>query len=1389
MNLKTTLVLVVLVVMGGVLFVYGPDLAGWFGWTPRPPDPVGAQTLNVLANELKPQSLTRIEIRHSDRQMVLQRAPGGEWTLPGRWPTRKPEVEQLVGLLTNLRSRFAPIPLTEDPPELHEYGLDKPAVTISVTAGGKEYVLQFGEEAGGEAERFSRPTYLRLREKVGDRFEDKPEVVRLAPGLITELTRPIDYYQQRRLFPSERVAKENDPQEKVEQLAAKSVVVIDKKNEGRSYRLDRIDGEWLLTEPHRDRLDPDKRNALLTALPDVWAEKFIDKPDSDLSKYGLEDPPQQSISVTKPDGQTVTLIIGKESRREAPKPPPEPSPFAPPPKPQEETIYHYAKLQDNSQIFEIKFNPLQKDVLLAVAELRDPRVARFRTTDVRRIELTQDSHHMVFVKEKENWRLEEPIKVAAENSKVNDLLFKLSNLEAKDKDAITYKADPKVDGLDKPAATVKLTIEEAASGGRQPPGEGASGGRQPPGDESATKTRTITVLLGKREPGEAGKLFVKQEGWDRISKVSDDGLLNLVKQPVLAFRSRRILDFNTADLAKVEIQRGDESYALTKSDGTWKLAVPGEPEADRSKVTDLTDDLSRLEAVEYVSDVKPEEHGLDKPALTVTLTFTKEDKKPQKLLVGKQRGTKQEYYAKLDGADEVFVIRKQIRDDLDRSSLAYRPLELWQVPADQITSLTVEKEGEEKYTLTRKDGSWQISGPFEAAVKPMQVQPMTSGLATLRGERYETHAAKDLTEYGLDKPYLRVTLTTEAAKPGGEKDKPKERVLLIGSKANETAGSRFAKLGDSDAVFVVDSKVVAAVDHGPLDLLDRQILTLEPRRIERIQSKEGETILKLERKGESWQVVESLAGMAFPADKESITALLNVWSPLQAQRIAAYGPKADPAKFGLDQPAATVTVTVQKPAEEGKQAEPVEHTLALGKEAENGGRYARLDNGPAILLLSPSDAGNLMKTYLDFVDRTVLKLDAGAVAALVRQGSDGVLEVVKRDDGWQIIKPAEHRADDKVMQDLLARLGDLRAKRIAAYPAKDLKPFGLEEPAATLTLRLAGAEGKAAEHTLRIGKTADESSGDRFVQAAGSPAVAVLPGALARQLTAGPLAFRDRNLVRFTDADRAILERGPRKAVFAKVEGTWKLVEPVEAEAEQSDLEDLINALARLRADELVAEKPGDLKPYGLDRPELRWRFQSGDRDMLNLVIGAPEKDGPRRYAKVVNSDLIFLLDSRLTERLLAEYRSRSVWPMSLDAAQVETVTYRTPRGSFTLEKVDGVWQAAGKPDMKLNAQTVNETLAALAGLRVVRYVQDTDTDLNLYGLEPPEVVVEAETRTGKRLLHLGRPEGESKRRYARLPDKGRPGVFVIAEADAEVLVRDLTAFTREPTRPSKPAP
>src|SRR5262249_28291376 len=114
MNLKTTLALVVLAPVGCALYFLDLSLPALMGGKAAVPVP-DAGTLDFLKQDLTADKLTRIEIQQGEQRLVLlERPPGGDWALPGGWPTRPAEVAALVKLLTELHSRFAPIPLGEE---------------------------------------------------------------------------------------------------------------------------------------------------------------------------------------------------------------------------------------------------------------------------------------------------------------------------------------------------------------------------------------------------------------------------------------------------------------------------------------------------------------------------------------------------------------------------------------------------------------------------------------------------------------------------------------------------------------------------------------------------------------------------------------------------------------------------------------------------------------------------------------------------------------------------------------------------------------------------------------------------------------------------------------------------------------------------------------------------------------------------------------------------------------------------------------------------------------------------------------------------------------------------------------------------------------------------
>src|SRR5262249_33615088 len=163
-----------------------------------------------------------------------------------------------------------------------------------------------------------------------------------------------------------------------------------------------------------------------------------------------------------------------------------------------------------------------KELLVPAKDLRDARLARFKTDDVRRLEIAYAGQDIVLAKDKERWKVEKPMQADAESSKVNDVLDKLSFLQARDADVID-KAAPKTYGLDDAAKAGKLTVAVEEDKGDP--------------ENKTKKTRKIAFILGKHDEGKK-KLYVKVEGWDRVNAV-EDALASLAKRPALAYRGRR----------------------------------------------------------------------------------------------------------------------------------------------------------------------------------------------------------------------------------------------------------------------------------------------------------------------------------------------------------------------------------------------------------------------------------------------------------------------------------------------------------------------------------------------------------------------------------------------------------------------------------------------------------------------------------------------------------------------------------------------------------------------------------------------------------------------------------------------------------------------------------
>ena len=1360
--------LVLFVAVGTALLFFQAPLMKAVGW--GTPAPQASDSVTILAS-LEKAGISKLELKRAGQSdtLALNRADNGQWSQPGGWPVRNTDANELVASLQNLKSRFQPETIGDD---AGIFGLadDRQPSTVSLTTSDKTVSLKFGLTEDGRA-------YVRV--------DGQPVALRIAPDVLALVNRPYDDYRRKQLFPDiirTKLTGEGTTTVNMTALPGNAVQQITATGPDGSYTLKRVADnpaprrdpdfpgaeptifvaaladawEWqaTLTPTQRDRVDPAKLRSILSALPGLFVEGFVGttKDGQPLTEAVTKlDKPERVLTVIV-GGTPRTLRIGGVSRtitkkEAAPANPQSPFPM-PPQMIEKKEDYHYAKFENNPLVFEVKADAIA-DLFAKPDDVRDATLARFGTDETTTVTIQQPkAAPLVLSKRKGNpnaereddkqdrWYVGDRL---AEITKVTELLEGLAKLDAKTPADRLDEVKPdslkdytKYDGF---RVTVEATAKVIEGDTPQP-------------------IRKYAYLIQARDTGKK-KLAVSLDGWPG-TKLVDDAIVTLAERGPLAYRSRKLFDTAELQLANIDVKNTDatKDFQLNKSPTGWSLGAPVLP-TDVVKAGQLASEVLGLQATDFVDDAPtPEklkaEYSLEKPRQTITLGFG--NAQPKMLQIGAARLGKADTYARLDGSG-VFLLNTATIEKLEKGPLDLLSLELWNTTPQQIASIEIIR-GTENYTLKNASNVWSVSGPFEAPASLLDLLPVLDQVALLNTTKYDSRTVDGL-KHGLDKPTFQTKITFGTP--------PTTRTLAVGKPTGDMEGNRYARIvdGPNQSVFLLNAAVLGALDRPALGWLDRGLLKLDATKI-----------TKIERKGTAGYSViyndmaKAWKAEGFEIDPVLIGNLVLTASQLNIVNIAAYGPATKWADFGLDKTDNALTLTVKD--------DPKPHTIVFGKELPTGERYVRVDGGPAVGVISGSASATLGRGKLDVADRTLLKFDPSQLVTVQRKMGKDEFELASG-TGWDVLKPTKFKADSLTVDDLADALGKLRANRVADLEGKDLKPFGLDNPAAEVTLTV-GLE-KPQAYKLKIGGTTPE--GDRFIRVGDAGPVKVLGAAIANRLLAEPVKFKDKTLVKFVDADVLKHTRGDRAATFTKLDGTWKMTAPITTEAEQTSLDDLVSLAARLRADEIVAEKPADLKPFGLEAPIAKLQFLAGEKPVLALLIGKYHTDGKRAYAKLEQGDVVALLDAVTTAKLLGEYRKRTVWS-GVDAAQVQSFVVSVGETNFQFRKAGQAWIDPTKTDDIPDVAIITDTLSALAGLKAERYVADKDANLKLFGLDKPsQVIVLAQQGGATFTLQLGGEVGgtNGKQVYAKVGDAKRTDVVVLSEEDTGKLRRDRAKY------------
>lgn len=551
-------------------------------------------------------------------------------------------------------------------------------------------------------------------------------------------------------------------------------------------------------------------------------------------------------------------------------------------------------------------------------------------------------------------------------------------------------------------------------------------------------------------------------------------------------------------------------------------------------------------------------------------------------------------------------------------------------------------------------------------------------------------------------------------------------------------------------------------------------------KIDGIIIQNGDDKIDMRRHGDKWRLETPIKDQADTSLISNLLLNLENWqkdATISAKEIDADKKKLN--EFGLSRPKLRLKLL-------GEGAPP---EILLGKDAALEGKmYVRFENSREAYLANQSIKKDIEKKADDFRDRKLTDLITAQVSRVVLKTPAGEMELEKKADHWEIVKPLRARGDDQRIGDLIAQVTTARIQQFVAEDRGDLRPYGLAEPRGSITLF--GQDDKQGQ-TLQIGGVPDKQPDQVYVRFSPRAFVYTLPKKTEEILNSRPNDLRDRHLVRIDTnmLDRITIDAsGKGKTVLARKAENWTIASRNNAPANASEAQRLIETLKNEQVTKFVEDVASNLPKYGLDKPQLQITFSSfasentaetkaGERPFATIAFG--KIDGDNVYARVGDEPFIVavrrgLLDQILTDPL--QWQELAIFKFKPE--QIHQLTIVTDKELALVRGANNQWTWA-KGTGEINQTNVQSLLNTLAALHAVRWLGATAPPHAFDQLQFAITFTTSPDDKESHKLVVGGAAGDGMW-TARV--EGREGVFVLSTPD-------LNAFKLPLTAPSLPSP
>src|SRR6266487_4044264 len=564
----------------------------------------------------------------------------------------------------------------------------------------------------------------------------------------------------------------------------------------------------------------------------------------------------------------------------------------------------------------------------------------------------------------------------------------------------------------------------------------------------------------------------------------------------------------------------------------------------------------------------------------------------------------------------------------------------------------------------------------------------------------------------------------------------------------------------------------------------QNVVNFDRDKIDGIVILNGDEKIELRRRDNRWRLETPIKDQADSFLIENLLSDLGNWQKegtISAKEIDA--DKSKLSEYGLNKPRLRLKLL-------GPDKPPA---ILFGKDAALEGKmYVRFEDSKETYLAGQSIKKDIDKKPEEFRDRKLTDLITAQVSRVILKTPTGEMELQKKGDHWEILKPLRASGDDQKIGDLIAQVTASRIQQFVADDHGDLHPYGLAEPRGAITLF--GQEDKAGQ-LLQIGGVPEKQKDQIYVRFAPRGFVYTLPKKIEEILNTKPDDLRDRHLVRI---DTNILDRikidapGRGKTVLARKDDNWTIASRNNEPANSGEVRRFIDTLQNERVTKFVEDVASNLPKYGLDKAQLQLTFSSfasentaetkaGEQPFATIAFG--KVDGDNVYARLTDEPFVVAVRRGLADQIStdpSQWQELSIFKFKPD--QIHRLSITTDK-ELSLERGENDQWHWLKGSGEIDGTNVRSLLNTLSSLHAVRWLGATKPQ---DGLEKPQLTLAFTTSPDNKASHrliIGAPANDGT--WCAHVD-GREGTFVISNSDLNSLRLPLVA---RPSPTPTPAP